>query len=239
MPAKKVGGSIASNSVTDLVTTKSYDIMNKTFTNTVSDGQCGGVTRHKRIKGGACRVCKGGSTPCKKCESTCKGGSMPSPAFDYTLPRVTKGGNIKSMHELMSQNSGHVFSLKHQSGGSEIPKDIGLNYNSSIKSASIPNGDSQKFHINSSIVNKLLSSESVGAMPALNKVAVHGSVINNNKFNYGANGAGIKTTLKNGFKKLGDKVKALASDATPTPKPKSSSSSKSLSKNTIKKKNSA
>ena len=207
---RQQGGSVASTSVTGLVNSESYGTLNKQFTNILPSAQCGGRCG-----------CKGGCVNCKKTGGT-------APAFDYTLPRSTKGGNMKSMHELMSQNSGHSYSLKHQSGGfASTTDDIGLKYNSSIKAASIPYGNASKFSNSPTVVNQYLANESVGAMPTLNKTISYGSVADDSAFNYAATlkGAGIRTVIKDGFKNVVDKAKSLVKKAKRTLKPSSSTRS--------------
>ena len=195
---RQKGGSVASDSVTGLVNSETYVGLNKSFTNRAS---CGGSA--KKLKGGqGCKLCNGGCASCKVGGNVFK--STPALAGQNSPPR---GGNMRTMSELMSQNSGHMYSLRNQSGGNSA-KDIGLNYNKSIMNASIPVGKSSQTLGNSSLVNQMLATESVGAMPALNKVVSYGAVANNSSFNYSGSvlGGGSLKTLATDAKEMAKKA---------------------------------
>lgn len=135
-----------------------------------------------------------------------------------------KGGAIKSVAELMSQNAGLNYELRNKKGGFSKKDNLGLNYNA-VKTTRFPLGDT----INRSqqeIQNKMLATESVPGLPLVQKFTEYGKPADNQmKYSYASEkmtfapptGGSAKTS----FGRLLEKAKALVREKKASPSSRS------------------
>lgn len=150
--------------------------------------------------------------------------------------RKMRGGEMKSMSEMMSQNAGTSYSIQNKRGGSK--DGLGLSYNA-IKTSGLPNGPSVNRDVaSSSIPNELLAREQVSAMPLIQKFTAYGTPSDTKQaFSYSserltsapapsqATGGSWKSSVKRLMSKAKAAAKAKKSKST-TKSAKSSSSHK-------------
>jgi hypothetical protein len=215
-PAKKTGGSVASNSVTQLLNSNTYKQMNNTATNRLSSCATGGsvasnsVTQllnantYKQMNNTATNrlsSCAGGTggskAKCQKCKKVHGGNtirSQPAPAFAY-------GGSFipQNMSEFKNSNA---YSLKNKRGGSSAPVTIGLDY-SVIPTIGSQYGEYVDRSTSSDLLKYMANTSPSVSIPMIKNVsATLGGVTDHiTPFNYGnskiiSSGGAKKTKVK-------------------------------------------
>jgi hypothetical protein len=138
--------------------------------------------------------------------------------------RKMRGGEMKSMSEMMSQNAGTSYSIQNKKGGSK--DGLGLSYNA-IKTSGLPNGAAVNRDVaSSSIPNELLAREQVSAMPLIQKFTAYGTP-SDTKQSFSYSSERLTAAPAGGAWKAS--VKSLLSKAKAAAKAKKSKSSKSAS----------
>jgi hypothetical protein len=123
------------------------------------------------------------------------------------MPKI--GGNILTLPELMSQNSGNAYRIRNKIGGFNGKDIIGLDY-SSIRHQANNNGEFIDRSVSSqNIPNNLLATEQISTFPLIQKFVAYGTPSDTKlPFSYhGGNGKKPKTKTKNQKLKIKNKIK--------------------------------
>lgn len=80
----------------------------------------------------------------------------------------------KSLSELMAQNVGNSYVLRNKKGGFANPS-IGLNYSNIPYQGTNNGGEIDRSFISQDISNRLLATETVSALPLLQKSTIYGT----------------------------------------------------------------
>jgi hypothetical protein len=197
---KQKGGSVASDSVTSLVSSDAYTKMNTGFTNNFANGQCGG-----RLKlASKCATCnnnlklkRGGAASLEDfMKSLSKINAMatklnftnndiiskPSSAkvkerkTRLTQDKKKKSHEGGSMNVLSAQNVGNSYTLRNKKGGFANPNEsMGLSYNSIQYQGNNNGAGIEKSFSSQNIPNKILATEQVPHLPLLQKFINYGA----------------------------------------------------------------
>ena len=118
--------------------------------------------------------------------------------------KAVSGGNLRSMSELMARNAGSSYSIKNKRGGADT---VGLNYNA-IRTANDAAGATVDRSPNG-IVDRLLATEQVPALPVIQKFTQYGSPLDTKmSFTYSGDRVSVAPPKSGGKSKTSHAKKA-------------------------------